>query len=318
MRELHPARIVAAIVLTFLSALAVTEAAAQSGTGVTVARAPVRLYPDVNRTPLSTLPPGTSVQVLENKGDWIRISFRDQTYGDRVGFVQAEHLKIGPQSQPAPPAPEVRAVEPRPTESAALASTPATPSRPEAVRKTPSVASRVTTSSACVRDPQTTWNFAPAGKWSRNSVVKVSIHAPPPDNQDTRCFSKTQFDGLAPYAGPVRAVGAGREFVLIVPDDVPSGRFAIYANAIEAVFARGECLMTFTLVRPTLLRPFFIGLHPIAQAALGEPYRSASRSLRVGIPQHRQRKPSVLCTCALPSYLTSLTSACSRRRSARS
>jgi hypothetical protein len=62
--------------------------------------------------------------------------------------------------------------------------------------------------------------------------------------------------------------------VFIVPDDVPSGRLAIYANAVEPVFAKGQCLITFTLVRPTLARPFFIGLHPIAQVALGEPDHS--------------------------------------------
>ena len=48
----------------------------------------------------------------------------------------------------------------------------------------------------------------------------------------------------------------------------------MYANAEERVFARGQCLMTFTLVRPTLARPLFIGVHPIAQVPLGEPDRS--------------------------------------------
>jgi hypothetical protein len=88
----------------------------------------------------------------------------------------------------------------------------------------------------------------------------------------TVCFDK--FDGLPPYVGPVRTAGPEREFVFVVPDDVPSGRLAMYANAAEPKFARGQCLMTFTLVRPTLARPLFIGLHPISQAALGEPDRS--------------------------------------------
>jgi len=84
----------------------------------------------------------------------------------------------------------------------------------------------------------------------------------------TVCFDN--FDALEPYDGPVRNTGAEREFVFTLTDEIHSGRFAIYANATRAGFDRGDCLLTFTLVRPTLTTPLFVGIHPIAQPALGE------------------------------------------------
>jgi hypothetical protein len=62
--------------------------------GVIVESAPVFLLPDATRTPLRTLPAGTSVRVLEEKGDWVRIEFRDAQYGARVGFVQRKFVQV--------------------------------------------------------------------------------------------------------------------------------------------------------------------------------------------------------------------------------
>ena len=47
-----------------------------SPTGVITAAAPVFLLPDATRTPLRTLPAGTAVKILEEKGNWIRVEFR--------------------------------------------------------------------------------------------------------------------------------------------------------------------------------------------------------------------------------------------------
>ena len=52
--------------------------------GVILEAAPVFLLPDTTRTPLRTLAAGTAVRVLEEKGDWVRIEFRDNQYGARV------------------------------------------------------------------------------------------------------------------------------------------------------------------------------------------------------------------------------------------
>jgi hypothetical protein len=140
--------------LASLSVLSGLAAAQQLESGVVLVDAPVRIYPDVNRVPLATLTPGTSVQILEQRGEWLRISFRDKTLGDRVGFVRAEHVRTARQNQPAtPPAPnertqptvsspvtatdkptpnnEIRATAPQPALDAAPAVMPATSTTPE-------------------------------------------------------------------------------------------------------------------------------------------------------------------------------------------
>ena len=62
--------------------------------GVILETAPVFLLPDSTRTPLRTLTAGTTVRILEEKGDWVRIEFRDTQYGARVGFVQRKFVQV--------------------------------------------------------------------------------------------------------------------------------------------------------------------------------------------------------------------------------
>jgi opacity protein-like surface antigen len=62
--------------------------------GVIVERARVFLLPDAKRTPLRNLEPGTSVKVLEEMADWIRVEFSDPQYGPRVGFVQRKFVQM--------------------------------------------------------------------------------------------------------------------------------------------------------------------------------------------------------------------------------
>lgn len=77
---------------------------AQQRTYVQSARAAgsmaVRLLPDFERLPLTTLPPGTQVKVIRREGDWVHIQFRDERYGDRSGYVLAAGLVFD--SGPAP------------------------------------------------------------------------------------------------------------------------------------------------------------------------------------------------------------------------
>jgi len=132
--------------------------ARQTERSVTFVDAPVRLYPDLNRTPLATLPPGTPVQIMEKQGEWLRISFRDSSLGDRVGFVRAEHIKPlakdqhpaavpqEPQSIATSPAPAVDKTAPR-NETHAAAAEPmpaAAPAAPDNAR---------TASNTVVREP---------------------------------------------------------------------------------------------------------------------------------------------------------------------
>ena len=53
---------------------------------------PVRLLPDPQGIPLTTLAPGTEVKVLGREGEWVHIQFNDRRYGNRVGYVLATGL----------------------------------------------------------------------------------------------------------------------------------------------------------------------------------------------------------------------------------
>jgi opacity protein-like surface antigen len=66
----------------------------EAGTGVIVESAPAFLLPDAKRTPLRTLPAGTSVRILEEAGDWIRVEFKDPQFGARVGYVQRRFVQV--------------------------------------------------------------------------------------------------------------------------------------------------------------------------------------------------------------------------------
>jgi hypothetical protein len=60
----------------------------------TIAATPVYIRAEETRTPLKTLPRGTSIRVLEEAGDWLRIEFQDSQWGRRVGFVQRKNVQI--------------------------------------------------------------------------------------------------------------------------------------------------------------------------------------------------------------------------------
>ena len=67
---------------------------------------PVTLLPDAARTPLATLHEGTQVKVLGPAEEgWYRISFQDNyLFGDRVGYVRVEYLRLpGASANPPPP-----------------------------------------------------------------------------------------------------------------------------------------------------------------------------------------------------------------------
>jgi hypothetical protein len=64
--------------------------------GIVAVEAPVMLLPEDGRTPLATLSAGTRVEVLDAPEEgWYRISFQDNyLFGDRVGFVRAELVRV--------------------------------------------------------------------------------------------------------------------------------------------------------------------------------------------------------------------------------
>jgi hypothetical protein len=87
--------------------------AAQTGSvGVVLESSPVYLYPDATRTPLATLAAGTQVRIVETRGDWSRVEFRDPVFGPRVAYIATSRIRVqpataGPQKpgQPQPPQP---------------------------------------------------------------------------------------------------------------------------------------------------------------------------------------------------------------------
>ena len=111
------AALTASLIVAFVSI-----APAQTPSATIVTSAPVTLMPDPSRTPLATLAEGTQVRVVkgEHQG-WYQISYKDERWGDRTGYVRAEHLKI---TQPVASAPStaVAPVAPAPTLTAPPAS----------------------------------------------------------------------------------------------------------------------------------------------------------------------------------------------------
>jgi hypothetical protein len=118
----------ALMILTSLPAAAQTSAAAQTrpGTGTVAVDAPMFLLPDAARTPLTTIPAGTVVRVLQKEGDFYQIVFRDPYLGDRTGYIQAASIRLD--NAPLPGTPASRPPAPGPPQRSA---TPPTPRRPQ-------------------------------------------------------------------------------------------------------------------------------------------------------------------------------------------
>ena len=76
--------------------LATGYAQEQRVAGVVAVSAPVTLLPETGRTPLATLAEGTQIEVLgSEENGWYRISFQDSyLWGDRVGYVRSEHVRV--------------------------------------------------------------------------------------------------------------------------------------------------------------------------------------------------------------------------------
>src|SRR6476469_7953480 len=64
------------------------------GTGTLLTEAPMFLLPDAGRTPLATLPTGTTVRVMEKEGDWLKVIQHDSFLGDRTAYIQAANVRV--------------------------------------------------------------------------------------------------------------------------------------------------------------------------------------------------------------------------------
>ena len=68
--------------------------AAEEGSGLIIAQAPVFLRMDPTAEPLRVLEAGTSVKILAEIDDWVRIEFYDRLLGPRVGHVQRRYVRL--------------------------------------------------------------------------------------------------------------------------------------------------------------------------------------------------------------------------------
>ncbi len=61
--------------------------------------APMYYLRDTSRTPIYILPPNTPIQVLSREGEWYRVVYHDQKWGDETGFIQIANVQFqGPGS----------------------------------------------------------------------------------------------------------------------------------------------------------------------------------------------------------------------------
>jgi tetratricopeptide (TPR) repeat protein len=119
-------RNVLTLIVVLLAALVVATASHGAGrqlilapTGYTIADVPVVLTPDPNRAPFAIIPAKTRVRITGRTGDWYEISFRDQHWGNRVGYVKKKFVAVLDDSEPPPETPRddvavPKAVEPAP------------------------------------------------------------------------------------------------------------------------------------------------------------------------------------------------------------
>jgi opacity protein-like surface antigen len=68
--------------------------ATDQNSALIINQAPVFLRMDASGEPLRTLEPGTSVKILAEMDDWVRIEFYDRLLGPRVGYVQRKYLRL--------------------------------------------------------------------------------------------------------------------------------------------------------------------------------------------------------------------------------
>jgi len=91
------------------------------------------------------------------------------------------------------------------------------------------------------------------------------------EGQHIASISADEFTALSKFEDTPSSSGAERDYVIPFDPRVNSGRLVLYVAGDRAAFEVPNCRIIFTLTRPTLTRPLFIGIKPIAQKIMGEP-----------------------------------------------
>ncbi len=87
--------------------------------------------------------------------------------------------------------------------------------------------------------------------------------------QHLATITADSFASLADYSRALRNTGAEIDTVTPCQVGVESGRMTIYCNGEREEFAH-RCGVVFRLERPTLGRPLYVGMAPIAQDRIGD------------------------------------------------
>jgi hypothetical protein len=87
--------------------------------------------------------------------------------------------------------------------------------------------------------------------------------------QHLATISADSFSSLMDYERRLKTTGSELDTVTPCDNEVESGRMAIYCNGEREEFVY-KCGVVFKFERPTLKRPLYIGISPIAQHPIGE------------------------------------------------
>jgi hypothetical protein len=79
------------------------------------------------------------------------------------------------------------------------------------------------------------------------------------------------FSVLSHFTGTPKPSGKHQDHVIPADDAAASGRIAVYIAGDRPAFHAKNCRIVFTIKRPTLPSPLYLGIKPIGQPVLGEP-----------------------------------------------
>ena len=80
--------------LLICSAFLFLPAVAEAQTASVLANAPIYVTPVATQTPLRVAAAGTTLQVLEDQGEWAKIAYNDPQWGRRIGWMQRSTIRI--------------------------------------------------------------------------------------------------------------------------------------------------------------------------------------------------------------------------------
>lgn len=78
----------------FASAANAQQPRAEEARAIVTSVAPIYIYPDATRQPLRTAAVNTTLKLIEEQGEWLRVEFQDPQYGRRVGWVESRNVRV--------------------------------------------------------------------------------------------------------------------------------------------------------------------------------------------------------------------------------